>query len=364
MPDEKPIALHGPDPDDGDELRAVLRREADRIAPTDRMDRIIALTQRRAHPRRLWPVLAAAAAVLLLGAVVVPALSDRPSFTVGEPAGDHGQAPASQQAASQPTRTDPSEAASSTVSPSSAVQRRPRALGIYYLGAWTRRSVSPDLQFRLFREFRSLSVNPQDLGDPVVVAVQSMLTGPTDSDYLTAWAGVTVRRASVANDVITVRLAGTPKALPTSVSGRAAVQQLVWTATAGYGKSVGVKIIFDSGRTNVFGVDLTHPIRRQPDLQAPVWITDPVTGQRDKAGKVTVTGVSTSYESVLSWTIINAETGAVVAHGTAKGGSNGTYAPFVFSTTLKAGRYTVAVRASDGSGQDRSIPDTKTWTVT
>lgn len=379
-PTDDPTPLSPLDPEQERRLREVLARRADQIHPSDRFADI----QARVGPERsargwLWPVAVAAVLVIVVGAVGIPRLVARnqayPSSADGQAASQTAPVPvpapaasgsATPQASSSSAVASPSSTASSA---SAAPATSTAAYPIYYLGSSLQRTEAGagTSQVRLYREFHRLPVAASRL-DKVAAAVTAMATiRPDDPDYLTAWPtiGAVTVRTTGGGLLVDLGADGFPAALPNSFTAAQALQQLVWTATAAYGDAVPVTVLV-GGRTNVsWGKDLFgRPVSRDLALKSPVWITDPVTGQRDHAGRVTVTGVSTAFEGTVAYQIRAAKTGDVVAEGSAQGGANGVFAPFEFSADLPAGSYTVVVYAPDASGANPlGEGDSKTWTV-
>lgn len=374
-PDD-PTPLHTPpDPELERRVREVLARRAAEIRPRDRFAEIQAEAS-RGRPvarRRLLAVLAAAAIVVVAGVVVLPQLGQPDSFpasaennpgTVPIPSPPPSRSAASGASPSQREST-PQETGSQA---SSTEPDRAEAVPVYYLGSTLQRTEAGTLdhRVRLFREFHRMPVSPSPFAK-VAAAVGAMSTTRLDPDYRTAWTTLgDVAVTEVAGDLrIDLAADGFPAALPDSFTAAEAIQQLVWTATAAYGKDVAVTVVVDGGTNVSWGKELFGtPVSRDADLRAPVWITDPASDQHDQAGRVTVIGTSTSFEATLGYQIRQAETGDLVTEGTATGGANGQYAPFSFTVDLEPGHYTVVVFAPDMSGANPlGEGDSKTWFV-
>ena len=148
---------------------------------------------------------------------------------------------------------------------------------VYYIG-----SVGGD--DRLYREFHHLT-----LADTTTARVKAglveMLDGRTarDHDYYSQWpASTSIRNVTYAGGTATVDLAGATVNADDPAGNRAAIQQLIWTATAVPGVS-GVRLLFDGkaratvwkSKQSVGGV-----LNRAPavDTLAPVWVIDPQAG--------------------------------------------------------------------------------------
>lgn len=251
-------------------------------------------------------------------------------------------------AAPQPSTTAPAQATptASRAAGSSATLTR---LPVYWIGE-SRRS------FRLYREFRDVP----DAGGPIASAVAAMTRmEPLDPDYTSPWrpaSRVTVTRSG---DALTVDLsvdAVSGAGVGSEVAERA-VQQLVYTATAAASKAGTpvrtVRVLVDGRARDAWGaVRLGEPTERAPlaDVQAQAWVIDPQQGDAESPGTVAFVGFGTSFEAAFSWKVTSAA-GAVVAHGTATGGTgNGGFGEVRWTATLTPGTYTVQLATDDPSG--------------
>jgi len=220
---------------------------------------------------------------------------------------------------------------------------------------------------RLYREFHRLPVSATPMAKVAAAVTALASTPPADPDYRTAWTTIGSVQVTEVGGGLQVDLGadGFPAGLPDSFTAVQAIQQLVWTATAAYGRNVAVRVLVDGGTNVSWGRGLFGTsVSRDPNLWAPVWILDPVTDGRDAAGKVRVSGISTAAEATVEWQIREARGGDLVAEGTASGGANGQYAPFAFDVELRPGQYTVMVYAPDLSGANPlGEGDSKTWSV-
>lgn len=143
---------------------------------------------------------------------------------------------------------------------------------IYYIGA----------NDKLYREFHSIPVGNGLPAAQVKAAITQMLDGRTalDKDYASQWpASASVRSASVAGGIATVDLHGATLNGFDPAGNRAALQQLIWTATAFPG-ATGVKLLFDGRpRATLWASKLPVAgiLHRGPavDVLAPVWVIDP-----------------------------------------------------------------------------------------
>ena len=210
--------------------------------------------------------------------------------------------------------------------------------------------------FALYREFRDVP----DLGDAVTSAVAAMTRlQPLDPDYTSPWRPASSVRVTRVGSALTVDLSRDALAstqVGSELAARA-VQQLVYTATAAAslaGTPAGtVRILVDGEEADAWGaVHLGEPTARAPmaDVQAQAWVTDPQEGQQLPVGTVRFKGFGTSFEATFSWKVTSS-TGAVVAQGSAMGGTgDGGYGVVTWTATLAAGSYTVTLSTDDASG--------------
>ncbi len=254
--------------------------------------------------------------------------------------------------------TSPSPSPSPSVAPLEGVP-------VYWIGE-TRAT------FALYREFRDVP----DVGGPVASAVAAMTRlQPLDPDYMTPWRPASEVTATQTGDAITVDLSA--DALSSTQVGselaERAVQQLVYTATAAAAQAgspaTTVTITIDGAARDAWGaVRLGEPTRRAPltAVQAQAWVITPYEGQVLSAGTVAFTGFGTSFEATFAWKVLTS-TGAVVAHGSAMGGTgDGGFGEVNFSARLAAGAYKVELSTDDASGGAEGngpATDDKSFTV-
>jgi hypothetical protein len=225
--------------------------------------------------------------------------------------------------------------------------------------------------FRLYREFRTVP----DAGGAVASAVRAMTRlAPLDPDYMTPWRPASRMTVLQRGSTITVNLSADAFSNHNVGSELAAtaVQQLVYTATAAAYQAgtpaTTVTVTQDGRPADVWGVvRIGTPTRRAPllDVQAQAWVTSPQNGDVRKAGVVTFTGYGTSFEATFSW-VVRTRAGAVVARGTAMGGTGtGGFGALSFRARLAPGAYTVTLSTDDPSGGEGAGPatDDKTFTV-
>jgi hypothetical protein len=134
----------------------------------------------------------------------------------------------------------------------------------------------------------------------VKAGITQMLDGRTayDHDYVSQWpASASVRSVSISGGVVTVDLHGATVNGDDPAGNKAAIQQLIWTATAFQG-ATGVRLLFDgqpratlwASRQPVAGV--LHRAAAV-DALAPVWVIDP------QQNAVTGTSVTVSLAGIV-----------------------------------------------------------------
>lgn len=198
-------------------------------------------------------------------------------------------------AAPSASTTPPRATTSPTSQPSQTATPTTASVPVYYLGA----------NDKLYREYHSATVGNGGTAAKVRAAVALMLDGRTafDPDYSSQWpASASVRGVSVAGGVATVDLHGATVNGYDPAGNRAALQQLIWTATA-FSGGTGVRLLFDGvARTTLWA-------SRQPvagvlhraaavDVLAPVWVIDPQQGAVS-GGSVTVRLAGIVFEGAI-----------------------------------------------------------------
>lgn len=294
------------------QLRESLRRDADRISPSDKRTEILAMVHESKVTQRTrrWVVpLAAAASVALIGAVAWGA-----STLGGQPVGQ--QAPVSP-AASSTSSSSPTASSSAATGATSQV-----ALPAYFVGA----SSATGDKFGLYREFVKASVpadaTPAQKAKAAVAVAMNAQAFTNFEPYVQPWSGQSVKDVTMAPNLITITLSGSSAKGFTSEQTKLAVQELVWTAQAAVGQgTIPVKFIVTDGSSTLFGTYPTSQTYNRPakDLQyqdlAPIWITSPDRGHVYKAGtSVVVTGESCAFEATTQWQLKTS--GAAVRSGT------------------------------------------------
>ncbi|MGE5830905.1 MAG: Gmad2 immunoglobulin-like domain-containing protein [Micromonosporaceae bacterium] len=187
-----------------------------------------------------------------------------------------------------PTQPGPVPADSSSAPPSSPPPPTPTSAAptvatvrapVYFVGDYQGRPL-------LYWEYHQVPIGA--LATRLEGAIATMLAGTaTDADYTSNWpAGASVRSVRIESDVIVVDLAGAGVAPSDPQRARAAVQQLVYTATGvatdqGVTRA-GVRLLFDGATRSTpwGGVDVAGTLTRAPQATtlAPVWLVSPQEG--------------------------------------------------------------------------------------
>jgi Immunoglobulin-like domain of bacterial spore germination/Sporulation and spore germination len=275
-----------------DVLREALEARASLVeASPDALPRIRArLASRRVQRRRVLTIGFASLATGAVASVIAVALglgSCLPTQPGPVPGGS-----------SSPPATPPGPTPTSA-RPTVATVRAP----VYFVGGFQGRRV-------LYWEYHQVPTGA--LTARLEGALSAMLAGAaTDPDYTSDWpAGVSVRSVRIDPDAIVVDLAGAGVAPTDPQRARAAVQQLVYTATgvaADQGVSrAGVRLLFDGAtRTTPWGgINVAGRLTRgtQIDTLAPVWLVSPQEGN----------AVGRSFDAYISGTVFEATVRLVV----------------------------------------------------
>jgi hypothetical protein len=327
----------GFDPDEvaGEQLRQVLAEAAGTVDPADgSLGRVLT----RAHQRTVWswgtPVLAAAAAVLLVAGVGVYAGTRNDGAAVpGGPSGSSTSLP------SGPT-VSASKSPSVSQTPSPTGTGSLRALPVYY-------AAEDNGQARLYREFHSVRTS-QPARDAIR---QALNVPPIDPDYESLWSRTTTLDAySLSGSVAFVGLSEGPDRFPT-----AAFQQIVYTVTAADPEVRSVQISYGSITQN--------PMTRGAsfDTLAPVWLLAPAQGAT-VSSPVTLSGQAGVFEATVNWEVDTAA-GTRVTSGNAMTPQAFLMGPWSARVTLPPGRY--VAKAFEISAKDGlwTWVDSKAFTV-
>lgn len=224
---------------------------------------------------------------------------------------------------------------------------------------------------KLFREFRTI----RKIDGPISSTISAMtrLT-PLDPDYFNPWRSASWVYVSDEAATLTVDLSKDAfrNANVGSELASMAIQQLVYTALAA-GRATGndahsVVVTVDGQRYDAWGlVHLEGRVEQLPmvDALAPAWVVSPQEGATVRAGTVSFTGYGTSFEGTFTWKVHGLDV-KVEKHGTAMGGSMGTFGTVRFSAKLPPGQYVVELATDDPSGGTEGhgpAVDTKRFTV-
>jgi hypothetical protein len=291
-------------------LRAALESRAAQveIAP-DALSRIRARTARRAWWHRFaggamplaFTTGAATAVAVTVTAVVFTAGSCAPPSptTPSTPAGASSSAPTG----GPTTTTTPTQGTGGTSA----------NVPVYFTGNL---NGAP----KLYREYHQLKVGDGSAASQTKAAIAEMLDGRNayDPDYITAWpASTAVRGVRINGDTVTVDLAGAAVNAYDPPSEKAALQQLIYTATAASKTSKMVLLLDGRPVAKLWNLLPTGgELARGPmvDYFAPVWIIDPQT-DATVSGTVTVFAAGIVPEAQMRVRIRNASNQIVYDHG-------------------------------------------------
>jgi Immunoglobulin-like domain of bacterial spore germination/Sporulation and spore germination len=324
----------GPDEVAGEQLRQVLTETAATVQPSEgSLGRVLV----RAHHRTVWswgtPVLAAAAAVLLVAGVGVYAGTR----------GDDGAQPGGPSVTSStlPSVTSVSKSPSESAHSSPTTGTGPlHALPVYY-------AAQDNGQARLYREFHQVRTST-----PAQAAIVQVLSvAPTDPDYESLWGThTTLDSYQRSGSVAYVKVSNGPDRFPT-----AAFQQIVYTVTAADPAVHTVQISYGNVTQN--------PMARGASIEtlAPVWLLTPVQGAT-ASSPVTLSGTAMVFEAVVNWEV-DAADGTPVQSGNAMTPEAFKMGPWSSTVTLPAGSY--VAKAFEISAKDGLVTwlDSKAFTV-
>lgn len=257
-----------------------------------------------------------------------------------------------------PTPTEPTAGPDAATSP----------LPVYYVAAT---GAGP----RLFREFHD-SPGAADPAGATRTALDDALSGNAlDPDYGSSWPGGTTATSATFDDggagLITVDLSGSGDlgGRPGGLDGagaRAAVQQLVFTAQAGFGSRAPVRFLLDGASTpTLLGVPTAEPVAAGDLMteQGTVWVISPQDGDTVD-GSFTVEGRGAFFEATVSWQLL--QDGTTVQEGFSTATECCTLAPYSFTVSdVAPGDYVLRVYDADVSGGEGGpeAQDTKRITV-
>jgi spore germination protein GerM len=207
--------------------------------------------------------------------------------------------------------------------------------------------------------------------DPVKAAVETMIAGPLDPDYMTTWNRATrVLGISRVDATIVVELS--PDARTANVGSQGAalmIQQLVYTVTGAAGDPAARVLLRIDGKPagELWGVVAwAAPITRADPISVRllVQIDAPTEGASTRS-PLRVSGEAAVFEATLHWKVLAAG-GAEVASGITMTAEGQTFAPFTFVVELSPGTYTVVITEDDPSDGAAGTPmsDSRHVTVT
>ncbi len=211
----------------------------------------------------------------------------------------------------------------------------------------------------------------QDLGATgVEKALDAMIAGPVDPDYITPWNPLTeVLAVSQDDDLITVDLSDDARTADIGSEGAALmIQQLVWTVTEAVGDPAAAVQLLIEGEPagELWGaVVWDSPETRAEAMSVRVLVQLDVPAENEVlTSPITISGEAAAFEATVPWTIRDSD-GADVASGFAMTTEGQTFAPFTFDVELPPGEYTVTITEDDPSGGQGGTPmsDTRTFLV-
>ncbi len=230
------------------------------------------------------------------------------------------------------------------------------ATGIYYV-------TDTRAGFRLARETHDV-----DAADPIIAAVEQMISGPTDPDYSTTWDPATdVVDVGHQGEAIVVNLSDEARTADVGSEGAALmIQQLVYTVTEAADDDVPVLLLVDGEVAGELwgAVTWDDPVNRADplDVRMLVQVDEPREGA-ESGSPLTVRGEAAAFEANVPWRVVD-HSGFQVAEGSAMTSEGQTFAPYEFTVALDPGTYTVEISEDDPSGGAGGTPMTDTRTVT
>lgn len=263
----------------------------------------------------------------------------------GDPGGEPTSGPTG------PTTTAP------TAEPTQEPTTAPSGAAAYFL-------VDTRAGFRLAREAARAGGD-----DAVRLAVEQMIAGPSDPDYVSPWnPTTTVLGVDTAEGVLTVDLSEDARTASTGSQAAAMmVQQLVHTATAAAGdESLPVMLTIEGEPAGELwgAVSWDEPVTREDplDVRLLVQVDEPQEGAT-VTSPLTVSGEAAVFEANLLWSVLD-EAGTEVQAGFTTTAEGQTFAPYEFVLELAPGEYTVVISESDESGGEGGTPMTDSKAVT
>lgn len=237
-----------------------------------------------------------------------------------------------------------------------ATPAEPTVAGVYFM-ADTRNGL------RLTREMRDLAGE-----DPGKEAVETMIAGPADPDYVTPWNAETeVIAVTREAEAITVDLSEEARTADIGSEGAALmIQQLVYTVTEAVDEQAPVELLIEGEPAGELwgAVSWEEPVPRADpvDVRALVQIDYPREGET-VSSPLTVEGEAAAFEANVPWRVLD-DSGVEVETGATMTSEGQTFAPFSFEVELEPGTYLVEISEDDPSGGEGGTPTTDTRTVT
>ncbi|HEY2795116.1 MAG TPA: GerMN domain-containing protein [Micromonosporaceae bacterium] len=239
-----------------------------------------------------------------------------------------------------PPSVTPATVAPASTKPSSSTYEEIAKVPIYYIGYIGGEPL-------LFREYHQVLVDDQRAATKLSAAIRSMLDGRTaaDPDYASQWpASARVGTVSVSGTVATVDIDHATVNGYDPAGNNAALQQLIWTATAFTG-ATGVRLTFDGkSRSTLWAAKLpvAGVLHRGPavDVLAPIWIIDPQQGAVS-ATNVTVHVAGIVFEGSFQLRVFNAAGKQVVSRSVQLSAGAPAQGTATVKLVLAPGQYTI-----------------------
>ncbi len=252
--------------------------------------------------------------------------------------------------------TTASSAAPTASAPDPVVTPTPAAhTGLVYFVVDTTRGL------RLAREPRSGATDAKG-------AIEAMIAGPTDPDYVSSWPKDTrVLAVDETAGVITVDLSGEARGANVGAAAEAAlVQQLVWTVTEAADPTASVLATIEGEPASWGHLSWDEPIGRDEPLDVRLLVGINSPGEWETVtSPVRLSGEANVFEATLPWIVMTMD-GATVQEGFVNTREGQTFAPWELTLTLPPGSYVLEVYESDPSGGLSGRPpdrDSRNFTV-
>lgn len=255
-----------------------------------------------------------------------------------------------------PTAVSSATPSPTSPSPSPIITPTPAApMGLVYFVVDTTRG------FRLVRESRREAADARG-------AVEGMIAGPHDPDYLSSWPKDTrVLGIEQRAGVISVNLSGEARGANVGASGEAImVQQLVWTVTGAVDPTAPVLATIEGEPASWGHLSWDEPLTRQDALDVRLLVGIDSPGEAESVtSPVRLSGEANVFEATLPWRVMRPD-GTVIQEGFVTTTEGQAFAPWELTLTLPPGSYVFEVHDSDPSGGESTRPpdrDSRTFTV-